>query len=82
VDEFANVTASAAGPEATDELIYAWSGQADGPFSQEQLAPVGGSYSSLATDPLGRAYVVFVVENSEVAQPGVWLLTHSMPASG
>jgi hypothetical protein len=80
-DGFANVTASAAGPDAIDELIYAWNAAPGGSFYQDQLAPAGGSYSSLATGTFGRAYVVYVIENPQLARPGIWFRMHLLPAT-
>lgn len=80
VSGIANVTASDNDPDDYMGLVYAWNASTDGSFHEDHLAPGGGGYSSIATGTLGRAYVVYVIEDPALAQPGVWFTMHLLPA--
>jgi hypothetical protein len=74
-----NVIASAAGPDARDELIYAWNAHADHSFFQQHLEPSGGSGAAVAVGPYDRATVVYAIE-SPMEERGLWMRTHMLPA--
>jgi len=63
-------------PDHWGGLVYA--SNLSGPFATEKLAEAGGDTSALVVDAVGRAYVVYSVDEPK-AERGLWLLVHARP---